>query len=203
MNEYKKIIKDIESKRKLIIKNLKYESIETYIFLQSELKKDKELTKNYLFQFIFRSFYKLDNAGLTDGFKEQFFVYFQKYRSCPDKFDLKSAIVEFSKLKTIQGKESIQFSFFTKMYHSINVKKPIYDKEVAKVFGFPRYYVSNVEKRIERLLYQYQIIEGTYERIAKEQELENIITDFDNKFKSNMPLTMKYDFIFWQAGKLL
>ncbi len=68
MIELKSICENINNDSDAIISNLHQESIDVYNFIQSEYKKGS-ISKNYIFQFAFRSFYKLDSAGLTPKFR--------------------------------------------------------------------------------------------------------------------------------------
>ena len=45
------------------INKLSTESFDVYGFINDEFKNTEDITKNHLFQFVFRSFYRLDNAG--------------------------------------------------------------------------------------------------------------------------------------------
>ena len=47
-----------------IIENIDQESVDVFNFLKTEYSKS-DVTKNHLFQFVYRSFFRLDNAGLT------------------------------------------------------------------------------------------------------------------------------------------
>ena len=66
------IARIINNHTQAIIDNISYESIEVYNFLRKEYEK-KNITDNYLFQFVYRSFYRLDNAGLPAEFKTEYF----------------------------------------------------------------------------------------------------------------------------------
>lgn len=55
------------------INKLSTESFDVYGFINDEFKNTEDITKNHLFQFVFRSFYRLDNAGLTQEFKTRYF----------------------------------------------------------------------------------------------------------------------------------
>ena len=67
------LIEFIENNSTEIIENIDFESIEVYNFLKSQFEMSN-VTENYLFQFVFRSFYRLDNAGLTPKFKIEFTI---------------------------------------------------------------------------------------------------------------------------------
>jgi len=205
MKKDKEIIEYIKSSHKEIIESLKQESIDVYLFLKSEFKKEEPITKNFVFQFLYRSFYRMDNAGLTDEFNNKYFELLEKHRKKSRSFELKKNIIEFSKIKTKKNKESLQFSFFTKLYHTIDNSQPIYDSKVCKACGIgQKYYIRNQEERINKLLNDYNDIKKLYARIEEKHSLAETITFFNNHFKNpDISKIMLYDFIFWQAGKLL
>jgi hypothetical protein len=80
-----KIIEGIEEKQDDILSNIDFESIAVYSFLKNEYAKENILD-NFVFQFVFRSYYRLDNAGLSDEIKNRFFRTVSrgtnKFRNC-------------------------------------------------------------------------------------------------------------------------
>ena len=66
--ETEEIIKLINSNSQDIVDNISRESIDVYNFIKSQFD-ENNIIENYLFQFIYRSFYRIDNAGLTKEFK--------------------------------------------------------------------------------------------------------------------------------------
>lgn len=203
--------KDIVGKINLlqvdIIKSFKQESIDVYLFLKSKLD-TTDVTYNHLFQYVYRHFYGMNRAGLTDQFYKEYFKTLEKYKNKPESFNLEKAIKRFLEFnsRTRKGKEekSLQFSFLTKLSHSINPKNPIYDQFVCKACGISQYYDSGKSKKIERLLDAYKKIESIYLSITKENLLSQVVKEFDENFNTEkLTTTMKYDFIFWEAGKLL
>jgi hypothetical protein len=197
-----KLIESICNERNVIIDNLKEESIEVYKFLQQEFNKGS-VVENPVFQFVYRSFYRLDNAGLTAEFKREYFIIMEELRDTPciDICYIVNRLYDFPRLK---GDTSIQFSFSTKMINTINPLYPIYDSEVAKVFGFSTYHIKNKEQKINRYLSQQQIIQTTYKSLLSDHQFHDVLRLFDKKFIGNdLHPVKKIDFIFWSAGKLL
>ena len=88
-----------------------------------------------LFHFVFRSFYRLDNAGLSDEIKVEYFNLLQETRD-RDTFDFQLVCDRLYQLVNLRGQNTLQFSFATKMANIINDSRPIYDSEVASMFGF-------------------------------------------------------------------
>ncbi|MBB2482484.1 hypothetical protein H5P36_20135 [Bacillus sp. APMAM] len=192
----------INENAKSIISNLEEESVSVYFFLYQEFLKG-DVTLNPIFQFVYRSFYRLDNAGLTPEFKTTYFELMQQYRNEPS-IDPVEIVNKLYSYKRRKGDHSIQFSFTTKLINTIDPKYPIYDSEVARVFQFSTYHLKDIDKKIARYLQQQDIIIHTYSRIIKEKLLEKPIAQFDTRFNNyELPLTKKLDFIFWSYGKLL
>lgn len=66
------IIQQIDEKQNEILSNLDPESIVVYSFIKNEYARGN-IQENHVFRFVFRSFYRLDNAGLSDDMKNRFF----------------------------------------------------------------------------------------------------------------------------------
>lgn len=185
-----------------IINNLKYESIDVYKFIQYEFLKGN-IENNYLFQFVFRSYYRLDNAGLTEEFKREYFKLLEENRD-KEIFDYEYALKRLYKIKNRKGQESFQFSFVTKLFNTIDNHMPIYDSEVVNVFGFSKYMQRSFDVKIENYLNQLEAIKNVYHKIIDEGLLENTINRFNQKFiENNISEMKKLDFIFWSAGKIM
>jgi hypothetical protein len=80
-----------------------------------------------VFRFLFRSFYRLDNAGLTDEWKEEFFSLLKRKET-----NLRTLLDKLHEIPTLRGHNSFQLSFATKLLHTLNPHLPIYDSIVAK-----------------------------------------------------------------------
>jgi len=200
MDNYEEIINYINENSDKIISDLKDESIAVYAFIKSQIKNEPiSLSKNYLFQFIFLNYYGLDRIGFSDEFLKDFFEVFEQYRKKPDKFDLIETVKRFYEYD-INDKKNYQFSFFTKLYHTIDTSKPIYDSNVCRAIGLK---LLKKDNKLDQLIERYGQICDLYNRIKKEKSLSSTIKKFDNRFKKNgISFNMKLDFIFWQTGKL-
>ncbi len=203
MRTTEEIINLIDYNTQIIIDNISHESIDVYGFLKSQFE-NSNVTQNYLFQFVYRSFYRLDNAGLTTQFKTEYFNLMQEYRQL-DSFDFATILERLFEIVNHRRQNTFQFSFATKMQNTINNNKPIYDNEVAKVFSFNRpRQGANFNDKLDFFLNQLLIINQTYTTIIDSNSLQNIIYLFDNKFQqNNLGQIKKLDFIFWSAGKII
>lgn len=202
MRTTEEIVEIINSNVQAILDNISNESIEVYNFLTAQFAKT-DVSTNVLFQFVYRSFYRLDNAGLTTLFKTEYFNILQEYRQI-DNFYISSILRRLYNIENYK-KNTFQFSFVTKMQNIIFNDRPIYDSAVASVFSFrqPKQRISFDEKLIY-FLNQLQVIQQTYTSLIDNNSIEKVITSFDTKFQgNNLGQIKKLDFIFWSAGKIM
>ena len=203
MRTTEEIINIIENNAQSIIDNIANESIDVFNFLRAQFA-ISDVTENYLFQFVYRSFYRLDNAGLTNQFKNEYFSIMQEYIQL-DNFDFATILNRLFHIVNHKGQNTFQFSFVTKMQNTLYNDRPIYDNEVVKVFAFnPPRQSSTFNEKLEIYLTRLSIIEQTYNSINVNNRLQNIQNIFNNKFPLNdLGQVKKLDFIFWSTGKLL
>jgi hypothetical protein len=193
-----KIISDIDEKQDEILSNLDTESVAVYIFLKKEFDKGNILN-NLIFQFVFRSFYRLDNAGLSDNLKKRFFKLLAEKQT---KLDI--ILSELYEIPTLKKYNSIQFSFATKLLHTIDNDKPIFDRYVIflikkKVTG------HNKNEKIQSCIEIYNSLVTLNDELKKNDKIRNVILKFRTKFKvsnEEMSDTKVLDSIMWSLGKL-
>lgn len=189
-------LKDKEITNK-ILNNLDQESIDVYKFIQKEFNKG-DILKNHLFQFIFRSFYRLDNAGLTKEFKKRYFELLDSKET-----NIEKILKELYEIKTIRDKKSLQLSFITKLIHTINVNEPIFDSNIASLINLRINDKGNLDNRVKSRIEAYNKIKDFIRNLLKE-DLE-IFNQLRNKFNVNskeVSDTKVIDFILWSYGNL-
>lgn len=196
--EIDQIIKKISKQQDEILSNLNFESIDVYLFLKNEYMKGNILN-NFVFQFVFRSYYRLDNAGLSDQIKKHYF------KLLSDKqINLKSILLELYEIPTLKGKSTIQFSFTTKLLHTIDSGYPIFDSEVGKVFNM-RVSGADRDTKIASCVKIYDSLRIYYTELIKEEEIREVVSKFRQKFNvdtEKMSDAKILDFIIWSLGKL-
>ena len=201
MNKITEISEWIENHSTEIIKNIDQESVDVYNFLKKEFN-ESNVNENYLFQFVFRSFYRIDNAGLTPEFKKEYFEILEENRN-EKQFDFEKVLRRLYSFPNRKGQNTLQFSFVTKMFNTIDDIMPIYDSEVAKMFSMSRPYQAEFEIKLDKYLDQLDTIQNGYEKITEQNLLPKTVGLFDREFKNNNLSEMKkLDFIFWSAGKI-
>lgn len=201
MNNMTEIAEWIEKHSTEIIKSIDQESVDVYNFLKKQFN-ESNVKENYLFQFVFRSFYRIDNAGLTPEFKKEYFEILEENRN-NKQFDFEKVLRRLYSFPNRKGQNTLQFSFVTKMFNTIDDIMPIYDSEVAKMFSMSRPYQSEFEIKLDKYLDQLDKIQNGYEQIISQNLIPKTIGLFDHNFKDNKLSEMKkLDFIFWSAGKI-
>ena len=192
------IIKEIDEKQDDILSNLKLESIAVYSFLKNEYAKGNILN-NLVFQFVFRSYYRLDNAGLSNEIKSRFFQLLAQKQ-----INLGTILSELYEIPTLKGKNTIQFSFATKLLHTIDNNNPIFASEVA-VLTKINIKGSDRDKKIYSCIEIYNSLEKLYAKLKKDDKIRKVISKFRSKFKvddERISDTKVIDFIMWSLGKL-
>jgi hypothetical protein len=196
------ILGKIFSNRELILEKIDDESIDIYEFLL-ERNKHGNITKDFLFQFVFRSFYGVDRAVFNPDWKKAFFQLMEEVKRNND-IDIRLIGNKLYKIQTRVGTNSLQFSFITKLINLNDPNRPIYDSFVARAFSFNPPQGRDLCNKIERLIKFYSEIESTYRWLSEDETMRAILKDFDNKFPLNkITDSKKIDFIVWTLGKII
>jgi hypothetical protein len=188
-----------------IIRGIERESVDVYLFLREQFNKGPIL-KNHLFQFVYRSFYRLDNAGLTPEFKSEYFRLMDECRSSKC-LDLRSLTKNLYEMPNRKGQNSLQFSFVTKLANTIDDDYPIYDSEVAKIFNFrPPSTYKTMDERLTIYLEFYDNLKNYYHELLNGNACETVFACFHERYPdddySRIPRLKLLDFFFWSAGKI-
>ena len=197
-------IKKLSQEARKIVSAIDVESILVYLFIKYKFK-EHQGPSDPLFHFVYRSFYRLDNAGLTPQFKTEYFKFLERYRYS-NKVDLQDLTRELYKYPNLKGQKSLQFSFVTKLANTIDENYPIYDSEIARIFHFkPPYHYLSFEDRLSAFINFYTSIKGYYFELLQNDSLDEIFACFYRQFPDNaakIPKIKLIDFFFWSAGKL-
>jgi hypothetical protein len=198
-------LSDIEVNCDSIVQKDGREAVDVYAFLADEFARGS-VVENYVFQFMYRSYYRLDNAGLTDAFKSRYFELLEESRNLAD-IDLRRLVKELYAIPNRKGQPSLQFSFVTKLANTANRLYPIYDREVAKVFGFrPPESLGAFDARLTKYMIFYENLRNTYSEILNGDLLQEPRRAFRQIYAAppeRIPDIKVLDFIFWWAGKRL
>ena len=158
------------------------------------------------FQKIYRKYWRLNAARLQQTFFE---VYFDLLEKSKDHSDLKIEKISRKLYKTSTGKDgkkSLQFSFASKLIHTINNTEPVYDSMITTFYFLPQPQSNwNFERKLKNALENYQFIKNEQKRILKEGLLDFEIEKFREYFNlENVYTDQKIiDTLIWKFVTLL
>ena len=198
------IIKTLMENKTKLIPNIEKESIAAYCFLNQRYKeiseKKKKVSKDYLFKFIFRSYYRLDSAGLSDAFKDKYFQLLEAKVS-----DLKTILAVLYNINTLRGYNTVQFSFASKLLHTIDNSNPIFDSNISLIIG-DKPDGTRKDEKISSCTEFYKKLKTLYKELMKRSEIQSYISEFKETYKKyafiDISDTKILDFMLWSLGKL-
>ena len=100
--------------------------------------------------------------------------------------------------------KNYQFSFITKLMHTLNRDLPIYDRMIREAVGLEDVYgIEKYEDKVEKSIEIMQAVIKLYENLLKKDDIKKIFDTFDNKFPiaKSISDTKKLDFMLWALGK--
>jgi len=195
---------ELKEKAQAVVEKVEKESVAVYLFLSNEFARGPVID-NWLFQFVYRSFYRLDNAGLTPAFKSAYFQCMEDARRSLN-VDIPTIVKKLHGEPNRKGHATLQFSFVTKLANTIDCcKYPIYDAEVARYFGFRApSHTKSFDVRLAEFRTFYQWLGTLYEDVIAQGQVNEVIDRFYVAYgpeSRQMPPLRVLDFIFWAAGK--
>lgn len=157
------------------------------------------------FEKVFRKYYGMNSAGLSQEFFEAFFKNMYKLKSGTNSPKGKVLLEELFKIKRKKGDHSMQYSFVSKMLNLLDEDHPIIDKHVKKILKIkPLLKGSNEEKlkwyeeTVEKIRHEYAIF-------LKVPAIRAALGELERRIQEIKPLssTRKLDFLLFYAGKSL
>ena len=168
------------------------ESIRVYEWLESH----KEKPENPVFQFVFRSYYRIDNAGLTSDWKVRYFKFLsERERS------LKTILEGLYHIPTKKKVKSLQFSFATKLLHTLDTNQPIYDSKVAELLGLPVKKGKDFAANINTCIAVYGKLQEAQQQFLSDEGIMNQIAALKARYNSQISDEKALDFLLWSVGK--
>lgn len=135
-------------------------------------------------------------AGLTQTFFDKYFQLLEDRET-----DLRKILKVLSKIPRRKGDYAVELSFATKLIHTIDNNSPIFDSNVAKVFGLKLKHIRDLDQKIEDRIHVYELLKRKFERLLKSPEIREIISDFKEKLGVNINDVKMLDFILWKLGE--
>lgn len=172
--------------------DVKEESIRVYEWIEAH----KEKPENPVFQFVFRSYYRLDNAGLTPGWKVRYFEFLKKRERC-----LKTILEELYDIPTRKKVKSVQFSFATKLLHTLDTSQPIYDANVAELLGLSVKKGKDFDANVNNCVVVYKQLREAQQQLLSDEGIKKQIAALKAGYNTQISDEKALDFLLWNAGK--
>lgn len=190
-----------------IIKLIPQRGVNNYLTIGEHFLKGN-VSKNKEFQDVFKSFYGLNIAHLTKQFNDNYFTKFDKYRGeIITEETINLFLEEWYNIPNSSERNTVQFSFLSKLLHTIDNDKIVYDKWVRILFELKD--VSSIkglsfQEKVGIYYGQYQQLQNAYKVLIDSRDLNSIVVKFEKYFPQAIGISnvKKLDFIFWRAGKL-
>lgn len=194
---------ELEANPEPLVRAVGRESVDVYRFLSQRFRQ-VDPAEDLVFQFLFRSFYRLDNAGLRPEFKTLFFNLLSAAK-VSGQADLESVVRQLQQVPNLKDQQTLQFSFATKLIATVDNRMPIYDAAVASAFGFRvPYNYKSFDQRLRDYLDFYSRLQALYGDIVAANRLATARFLFRDQYQCSAEEVSDYkvlDFIFWAAGK--
>jgi len=159
-----------------------YQDIKPYIRIMKSFR-ERNILEDYNFKATFRQYWRLNPARLIDSFYDS---YFSLLESCKDDEDIDIEFIA-RKLYEIPNRKnegrSLQFSFASKLVHTVIPTKPVYDSMVTSFYflPLPQPHWDN-ERKLQNALKNYMFIESEQKRVLNEGILDDSMIKFREHF---------------------
>lgn len=191
-NPNSKILEKIRQNQTAIMKKLNPKVLATYCWLQDNLHK-RNVAVDTEYRKKFSGYYRM--RFVSQEYRDQFFELFEEIKSESSP----SFRVVSQKLFQVDGKH--EFSFITKMLHTIEPSRPIYDSQVDIALEIHRYYQPNFEEKLRQDEHILAQISAAYRELASSPGMIELLAEFDKIIPGyTMSAEKKIDFILWALG---
>ena len=156
--------------------------IRTYFALMSRFR-NVNVVQDTEFQGKYCKYWRLYGAGLSQSFRASYFELMEGLRGgpIPNIGEVTRILHEVPSNKS--GRKTLQFSFASKLLHTLDPHQPIYDSMVAT---FCRFSVPDptktFEARLRSFLAFYDLLSTGYKKILANGLLQQSITRFRHQF---------------------
>ena len=97
-----------------------------------------------------------------------------------------------------------EFSFISKLLHTIDPSCPIYDSRVARVLGITRYPKNDFQKVLKRYEGILDKLRNVYHQLETDSRLTELLIQIDQRTPDKpMSIEKKLDFILWALGGII
>jgi len=184
-----------------VINSFKYEDdIEPYIEI---MKSYAEKKIDYHFMAVFKQYYRLNAARLSESFLKEYFEIL-KGNSSESVYEIANRLEKVT-CNSINSRR-VHFSFSTKLKHTMDKNSPIYDSMIAAFYFLPSIKPEwDKEQKLISYRMSYEFLEYEYKRVSENSLMKEVLNKFDQEIMNadKISNTKKIDFILWKYVSLL
>ena len=169
--------------------------MDTYRWLQEQLYQ-RNVSTDPEYRRKFSGYYKM--RFVSQEYREAFFNLFEELK----KEQAPSFRMASCSLYEVDRKH--EFSFISKMLHTLDPHKPIYDSQVCEVLRLQRYHRPSFEEKLQQDEEALARISASYEEMSSSEQMKKLLAKMD-VFTQGYRISdeKKYDFILWALGGIM
>lgn len=192
LSDYQDLALKIRNNQKAIIEKISPQMLNTYCWLRDNLYL-RNVSSDAEYKRKFVGYYRM--RFVSQQYRDSFFSLFEAIKNGPD-----ISFVDVARqLSQVDGRH--EFSFISKMLHTIDPSRPIYDSQVDQALQIHRTYLPNIDAKIrqdEEILKQISFV---YQCLEAASEMVEPLTAFDRIIPNRtMSIAKKLDFLLWALG---
>lgn len=183
-------------------------NLEQHFHDYKELKRlhiSANIAENEDYQGKYAQYWGMNGAGLNQSFRHQYFILLQRIRNNNQLSLTEIVDTLYNYPINDEGTQKIQFSFATKLLHTVDNTTPIYDSFINAFYFFPPINNNNnYEFRKNQYMNLYSFLKKEYKRILDNDLLLPSMTLMKSRFQINELTDYKIiDSIIWSFVKYL
>jgi hypothetical protein len=178
--------------------------IRTYLTLLS-IFRNVDVTRDTEFQNKYCRYWRLFGAGLSQDFRSAYFELMEGLKGTALRSIREVTLILYRVPSNSSGRRTLQFSFASKLLHTLDPHRPIYDSMVATFYQFsipdP---TNNLEDRLQIFLSFYDFLVAEYKKVLTTRLLGQPIAIFRNHFSVSDEYTDEkiIDTLIWRVMAL-
>ena len=191
-SDYQDLVLKILNNQKVIIEKIPPRMLNTYYWLQDNLHL-RNVARDLEYRRKFAGYYRM--RFVSQQYRDRFFSLFEAIKN-----DVELSFVDVARnLSQVEGRHEL--SFISKMLHTIDPSRPIYDSQVDQALQIHRTYGPDIELKIQQDEEILKQISFVYQCLEASPEMAKPLAAFDQIIPSRtMSIAKKLDFLLWALG---
>ena len=192
LSDYQNLALKILDNQEAIIEKIPPQMLSTYYWLQDNLHR-RNVSDDAEYKRKFAGYYRM--RFVSNQYRDHFFSLFETIKN-----DAELSFADVAKqLSQVDGQH--EFSFISKMLHTIDPSRPIYDSQVDQALQIHRIYEPNMELKIQQEEEILKQISFVYQCLEASAEMAEPLAAFDQILPDRSMSTAKtLDFLLWALG---